>query len=86
MSGTLARFELKKGTKTAPSRHVQEQFTYVVRGRLKYEVGREEALLEEGQVLHVGSNITHLANVLEDSVVLDFFVPAWPDLPNPTKR
>ena len=84
--GTIARFELSKGTRTPFSRHPQEQFTCVLTGRQRYEIDGQQILVGTGDVVHVASNTAHRADVLEDSVVLDFFSPAWPDLPNLPKQ
>src|ERR1700676_5124699 len=67
---TVAKFHLRKGTRSPPSKHPQEQFTYVVKGRLRYNVGGEEILVKSGDVLHVKSNVVHRAEVLEDSILL----------------
>ena len=83
--GTVARFHLAKGIKTPPSKHMQEQFTYVIKGRLRYEVDEQQVLVEAGDMIYVGSNRIHRAEVLEDSIVLDFFSPAWTDIPNRPK-
>ena len=79
---TVARFFLRKGTISPPSRHPQEQFTYIIRGRLSYDIGEEKILAKSGDILHVKSNVLHRAEILEDSILLDFFAPAWPDIPN----
>jgi quercetin dioxygenase-like cupin family protein len=79
---TIAKFHLRKGTKSPPSKHPQEQFTYIIEGRLRYNIGGEEILAKSGDWLLVKSDVVHRAEVLEDSIVLDFFAPAWPDIPN----
>ena len=78
---TIARFTLKKGIKTSPTLHSSEQFTYVVEGRLCYTVGNRKTLLNQGDVILIPSGVKHHVQVLEDSVLLDFFSPAWSDLP-----
>jgi quercetin dioxygenase-like cupin family protein len=78
---TIARFKLKKGIKTSPTSHSSEQFTYVVEGRLWYTVGNRKAMLNQGDVILVPSGAKHHVQILEDTILLDFFSPAWPDLP-----
>lgn len=82
---TVARFELPKGLKTPPSSHPQEQFTYVISGRIRYHIGDEEITVRQGELLHVIPDAVHRAEVLEDSVLLDIFAPSWPDLPRRKK-
>jgi len=78
---TVAKFRLKKGTKTTPKSHTYEQFTYVVEGSLLYTVDNRSILAKKGDFIYVPSGAIHYVDVRKDTVLLDFFSPAWPNLP-----
>ena len=78
---TIAKFTLRKGTTTLPTSHFSEQFTYVVQGKMWYTVGNSRTLLMPGDAVLVPSRVKHRVEVLENAVLLDFFSPAWPELP-----
>ena len=72
---------LKKGCIVPTHAHVNEQFTCILSGRLKFTLGDGEASLREkvivgpGEVIHFPSNIPHAAEALEETIVLDVFSP-----------
>ena len=61
--------------------HENEQFAYVVRGKIRFGIGaesgseHEEMVLEGGEVLYLASNVPHSAVALEETLVLDIFSP-----------
>lgn len=60
--------------------HVEEQVTYVVRGKLKFFENEKEYLVEAGDMLRFAPNVPHGCIVLEpDSEVLDTFTPIRKD-------
>jgi len=53
--------------------------SYVIRGKLKFEVNGKEIVLNAGDVLHIPSNVVHSATALEDTLDLDIFSPPRQD-------
>jgi quercetin dioxygenase-like cupin family protein len=75
----LVRHEMRKGWRGASHSHPHEQLVYVISGRLQLVVDGATSEASAGDNFMVGSNITHQAAALEDSVVLDIFTPARED-------
>jgi quercetin dioxygenase-like cupin family protein len=55
--------------------HPHEQIGYLVRGRLRFQIGDEEQELSEGDSWLVPSNVPHFVTALEDSIAIDIFSP-----------
>ena len=78
----LAHVHLKKGSIVPLHEHDNEQFTYILKGALKFWIGSEDGeqvIVREGQVLHLPSNLPHKAEALEDTLDLDIFSPPRQD-------
>ena len=75
----LSELVLKKGCVVPAHHHENEQVSYVIRGRLKFEVNGKEIVLSAGDVLHIPSNVVHSATALEDTLDLDIFSPPRQD-------
>lgn len=73
-----------------PHQHDNDQFTYVMHGRLRFWLGpndEQEVVVGPGEVLHVPPNVPHRAIALEDTMELDIFSPPrvdWTEPPNPS--
>jgi quercetin dioxygenase-like cupin family protein len=83
----LAQVYLKKGCVVPKHSHVNEQFTYIVEGALRFLVGDdggEEIVVHAGEVLHLPSNVPHEAHALEDTLDVDVFYPPREDWLNKT--
>ena len=83
----LAHVYLKKGCVVPKHHHENEQFTYVLRGALKFYVGDDgahEVTVRAGEVLHLPSNVPHEAHALEDTLDVDVFSPPRQDWLNKT--
>lgn len=76
---TLARFTLAQGTHIAKHKHENEQFTTLLSGAMKMNLAGRELTLRAGDVLVIPPWAEHEVWVLEDTVVLDFFVPLRQD-------
>ena len=76
---TLARFFLGKGTYVARHSHESEQFTSVLAGAVKLDVGGKEVVVRPGETLVIPAWVEHEAWALEDTEVLDFFAPPRDD-------
>ena len=75
----LAEFTTKKGAVVPPHKHVLEQISFVLKGRVKFTVGGEERITKEGDIILIPPNVEHSAVTLEDSVGLDVFTPLRDD-------
>jgi quercetin dioxygenase-like cupin family protein len=80
----LAHLYMDKGAVVPRHSHDNEQFTYILKGALRFRLGadgeeEEEVIVREGQVLHIPSNLPHSAEALEDTVDLDVFTPIRQD-------
>lgn len=71
----LVRHHFTKGWKGTCHSHPHEQLVYVVTGCILFQGGEETVELRSGDSVIVEGNIEHQATALEDSEVLDVFVP-----------
>jgi quercetin dioxygenase-like cupin family protein len=83
---TIAQVYLKKGGGAPKHGHVNEQFSYVMRGTLRFWIGDDEQVLDVkgGEVLHLPPNVPHRAEALDDVFVVDVFSPPRHDWVNRT--
>ena len=82
----LAHVLLKKGAIVPAHDHHNEQFTYILSGKLRFWIGEhadnpgdEYTDVGEGEVLVIPSGIRHRAEALEDTLDLDVFNPPSED-------
>ncbi len=78
----VAQIFLKRGCIVPLHEHENEQFSCVLTGRLRFWAGSEEGeeiLVEEGQILHLPSNLPHKVEALEDTLSIDIFSPPRQD-------
>ncbi len=82
----LTHVYLKKGCIVPKHSHMNEQFTYILEGALKFFVGDkgEEIVVRAGEVLHLPGNVPHQAHALEDTLDVDVFSPPREDWLNKT--
>ena len=71
----IAQIYLKRGALIPQHSHESEQMTYILQGALRFQVGNEEVIVREGEVLHIPANVAHQAEALEDTFELDVFSP-----------
>jgi quercetin dioxygenase-like cupin family protein len=76
---TLARVFLKRGAIVPRHSHVNEQFSWIVSGALKFVFDDREFVAREGDLVVIPSHVPHAAEALEDTVDVDFFVPRRED-------
>jgi len=69
----------KKGAVGDVHTHVHEQISYIVEGKFEFTMGDDKYILEKGDTYYVKPNIPHGVVALEDSVILDVFVPQRED-------
>ena len=82
----VARVLMKKGCVVPLHHHVNEQFTYILAGALKFWIDGQEIVVRSGEVLTIPSNMPHKAEALEDTVDLDVFNPPRKDWINKTDQ
>ena len=78
----LAHVYLDKGSIVPRHSHENEQLTYILEGALHFwlgENGEEEVTVRAGEVLHIPSNLPHMAEALEDTLDVDIFSPPRQD-------
>jgi len=76
----LCHFLLMKGARVPMHRHVASQNGYLIRGKLRmiWEDGRE-FIAEPGSGWCFDSNVSHGAEVMEESEAVECFTPARAD-------
>jgi quercetin dioxygenase-like cupin family protein len=82
----VARVLLKKGCIVPEHSHMNEQFTYILEGALKFWIDGREIVVNTGEVLTIPANMPHKAEALVDTVDLDIFTPPRADWINKTDR
>lgn len=80
----VARVLMKKGCIVPLHSHHNEQFTYILKGALKFWIDGKEIVVHAGEVLTIPRNMPHRAEALEDTVDLDVFNPPRMDWINKT--
>ena len=72
---TLLEIHYAAGSGTAPHAHDHESVIYVVRGRIKTQIGGETHVLAAGDACRHPANETHAVEALEDTVVVEIKSP-----------
>jgi quercetin dioxygenase-like cupin family protein len=78
----MAKLFLKKDAFVAVHSHPNEQFTYILSGKVLFRYGanmENEVIVAAGEVLHIPANIPHCALCLEEAIDLDVFTPLRED-------
>ena len=82
----LAHVYLKKGAIVPAHDHHNEQFTYILSGKLRFWIGEhadapgdEFIDVGEGEVLVIPGGVRHRAEALEDTLDMDIFNPPRED-------
>ena len=83
---TIAQVFLKPGGGAPKHRHENEQFSYIMKGTLRFWVGDEERLIDvkAGEVLHLPPNVPHRAEAQDEVFAIDVFSPPRWDWVNKT--
>ncbi len=76
---TFSRWELKAGSVVPLHHHVNEQTTWIISGLAEVLSGGQTHELRAGEIMVFAPNVEHAFNILEDTVVIDFFSPARQD-------
>ncbi len=74
-----ALIEFKAGTVVPSHQHENEQLTYCLSGTMRFTFPDRDVVVRGGQVLLIPSNVSHGAEMPEDTVSLEFFSPPRQD-------
>ena len=78
-NATISQLLLKKGAAVPRHSHLNEQYSWIISGALKFVFDDREILVGEGEVLVIPANVAHSAVALEDTVDVDIFAPRRED-------
>ena len=68
---------LRKEDTDTQSPHTEDEVYFVVRGRARFRVGREDHAVQQGSVIYVPARVEHrFHDIDEHLVILVFFAPA----------
>jgi quercetin dioxygenase-like cupin family protein len=70
-----AYLEFKKGTVVPIHQHENEQLTYCISGLMRFMLSDGDLVLRPGEVLLIPGGVPHGAEMLEETVEMDFFSP-----------
>ncbi len=77
----LCLHEAFPNLKCEPHQHPSEQFSVILKGRMRFTVEGEERVLGPGELAHIPSNAPHSIESLDEYVlVLDVFAPKRSDI------
>ncbi|MCL2337307.1 MAG: cupin domain-containing protein [Firmicutes bacterium] len=79
----IVRFTFRKDTEVPWHTHLHEQSSYIVQGRLKLllqrDQGEQEIILTQGMSAIIPPNVQHKAIAMEDTVDVNAFTPIRED-------
>jgi len=78
-NATVSQLVLKKGATVPRHSHMNEQYSWIISGALKFIFDDREILVGAGDVLLIPGNVAHSAVALEDTVDVDIFAPRRDD-------
>jgi quercetin dioxygenase-like cupin family protein len=78
-NATISQLLLKKGAVVPRHSHMNEQYSWIISGALKFIFDDREILVGEGEILLIPANVAHSAVALEDTVDVDIFAPRRED-------
>jgi quercetin dioxygenase-like cupin family protein len=76
---TIAHFALTKDGVVPRHSHPNEQISYVLSGKLRYQFDDQTFVVGASELLQIPSNAAHEVTALEDSIVVDVFDPIRQD-------
>ena len=78
-NATISQLVLKKGAVVPRHSHINEQYSWIISGSLKFIFDDQEVLVVAGEILVIPPNMAHAAVALEDTVDVDIFSPRRED-------
>ncbi len=71
---------LDHGANVPEHSHPEEQISFVLEGRLAFQIDGEVCEVAAGEAVHIPSGAAHAVRALEPSIVVDIFSPIRLDL------
>ena len=78
-NATISQLVLKRGATVPRHSHVNEQYSWIISGKLKFIFDDREMVLGAGEILLIPANTPHAAVAEEDTVDVDIFAPRRED-------
>jgi quercetin dioxygenase-like cupin family protein len=78
-NATISQLFLKRGAVVPRHSHVNEQYSWIISGKLKFVFDDREIVVGAGEILLIPPNVPHSAIAEEDTVDMDFFAPRRED-------
>ena len=78
-NATIAQLLIKRGGTVPRHSHVNEQYSWILSGSLRFLFDDREIVVNAGEVLVIPAHVPHGAVALEDTVDVDFFAPRRED-------
>ncbi len=78
-NATISQLLLKKGATVPRHSHLNEQYSWIISGSLKFIFDDREIFVGEGEILVIPANVAHSAVAIEDTVDIDIFAPRRED-------
>jgi quercetin dioxygenase-like cupin family protein len=78
-NATISQLVLKKGAAVPRHSHMNEQYSWIISGSLKFVFDDREILVGAGEILLIPANVAHSAVAQEDTVDVDIFAPRRED-------
>jgi quercetin dioxygenase-like cupin family protein len=78
-NATISQLLLKRGAVVPRHSHVNEQYSWILSGALKFVFDDREIVVNAGEILLIPADVPHSAVALEDTVDVDIFAPRRED-------
>ena len=78
-NATISQLVLKHGATVPRHSHINEQYSWIISGKLKFIFDDREMVLGAGEILLIPANTPHAAVAEEDTVDVDIFAPRRED-------
>jgi len=78
-NATISQLLMKRGATVPRHSHVNEQYSWIISGVLKFVFDDREILVSAGEILLIPAQVPHSAVAMEDTVDVDFFAPRRDD-------
>jgi len=71
----LVKVELPEGFQGELDQHVEEQASYIEKGKLEFTLNAKVNVLSKGDAIFIPSNLPHQVKVIEACTIIDIFTP-----------
>jgi quercetin dioxygenase-like cupin family protein len=78
-NATVSQLLLKRGAMVPRHSHVNEQYSWIISGKLRFVFDDREIVVGAGEFLLIPANVPHSAVAEEDTVDVDIFAPRRED-------